>query len=175
MPLNSTCTPPMVVASLPVEGSMAAYAAVAGPMAVPKMVTISPGETAPLRKLAAFTTLLMVGSGAVTVRVTLMLVEPVAVPVPLTRMVPMYEPAPRVASRGVAVTVSAAVPVVGVVPLVGDTESQLLPLVTCAVKPRLCPPPETLTVCGDRVRGARLVRKRQRRGLWPLPSPPPAP
>ena len=47
MPLNSTCTPPMVVASLPVAGSVVAYAAVAGPMPVPKMVTISPGETGP--------------------------------------------------------------------------------------------------------------------------------
>ena len=47
MPLNSTCTPPMVVASLPVDGSVVANAAVAGPMPVPKMVTISPGETGP--------------------------------------------------------------------------------------------------------------------------------
>jgi len=61
----------------------------------------------------------------------------------------MYEPTPKFASRGVAVTVSVAVPVAGVVPLAGETESQLLPAVTCAVKPRLCPPPETLTVCGD--------------------------
>jgi hypothetical protein len=90
---------------------------------------------------------LMVGSGAVTVRVTVMLVEPVAAPVPLTRMVPLYEPATR--PPGVAVTVSAADPVVGVVPLVSDTESQLLPLVTCAAKPKICPPPETFTVSGD--------------------------
>src|SRR5664280_449255 len=110
------------------------------------MVTISPGETAPRMELAAFTTLTMVGSGAVTVRVALMLVEPVAVPVPLTRMVPVYDPAPSV--PGDAVTVSAPVPVVGVVPHVGDTESQLLPLVTAAVKSRLAPPPETFTVAG---------------------------
>src|ERR1039458_5396354 len=146
VPLNSACTPPMVVNSLPFEGSMDAYAAVAGPMAVPNRVTISPGEIAPLMKLAAFTTLLMVGSGAVTVRVTLMLVEPVAVPAPLTRIAPLYVPAPSV--PGVAVTVTAAVPVVGVVPLVGDTESQLLPLVTAAVKLRATPPPETVNVAG---------------------------
>jgi hypothetical protein len=90
----------------------------------------------------------MVGSGAFTVNVTLMLVEPVPVPVPLTRRVARYVPTPKFASRGVAVTVSEAVPVVGVVPLVGETESQLLPAVICAVKPRFCPPPETLTVCG---------------------------
>src|ERR1039458_6468761 len=146
VPLKNTCTPPMVVASLPVEGSTVAYAAAAGPMAVPNRVTISPGEIAPLMKLAAFTTLLMVGSGAVTVRVTLMLVEPVAVPAPLTRIAPLYVPAPSV--PGVAVTVTAAVPVVGVVPLVGDTESQLLPLVTAAVKLRATPPPETVNVAG---------------------------
>ena len=63
--MNSTRTPPIVVASLPVAGSVVAYAAVAGPMPVPKMVTISPGETGPPMKLAAFTTLLMGGSGAV--------------------------------------------------------------------------------------------------------------
>ena len=145
--MNSTCTPPIVVASLPVDGSVVADAAAAGPMAVPKMVIISPGEIAPLMKLAAFTTLLMVGSGAVTVKFTLMLVEPIAMPEPATRMVPVYVPAPRF--PGVAVTVTGVVPVVGVVPLVGDTESQLLPFVTCAVKPKLCPPPETFTVPGD--------------------------
>ena len=75
-----------------------------------------------------------------------MLVEPVAVPVPLTRMAPLYVPAPRV--PGVAVTVIAAVPVAGVVPLVGDTVSQLLPLVTAAEKPRICPPPEIVIVTG---------------------------
>jgi hypothetical protein len=65
-------------------------------------------------------------------------------------MVPVKEPTPKFASRGVAVTVNVAVPVVGVVPLAGETESQLPPvLVAVAVKPRLCPPPETLTVCGD--------------------------
>jgi len=89
----------------------------------------------------------MVGGGAVTVRVTVMLAEPVAVPVPLTRMAPLYDPGPRF--PGVAVTVRAAVPVVGVVPLVGDTETQLLPLVTWAAKVKTCPPPETFTVPGD--------------------------
>jgi hypothetical protein len=62
-------------------------------------------------------------------------------------MVPLYDPATRL--PGVAVTVSAADPVVGVVPLVGDTESQLLPLVTWAEKLKTCPPPETFTVPGD--------------------------
>ena len=85
------------------------------------MVTISPGETAPLMELAAFTTLLMVGSGAVTTRFTDMLLEPV-VPVPATTMVPVYVPAPSV--PGVAVTVRDAVPVVGVVPLVAHLISE---------------------------------------------------
>ena len=40
--MNSTRTPPIVVASLPVAGSVVAYAAVAGPMPVPKMVTGAP-------------------------------------------------------------------------------------------------------------------------------------
>jgi hypothetical protein len=61
-------------------------------------------------------------------------------------MVPVYEPAPIV--PGVTVTVSAAVPVVSVVPLAGETESQLLPLVTCAEKPKADPPPDTFTVPG---------------------------
>jgi hypothetical protein len=60
-------------------------------------------------------------------------------------MLPLYVFAPRV--PGVAVTVSAVVPVVGVVPLGGETESQLLPDVTVAVKAKACPPPETLIVC----------------------------
>ena len=109
------------------------------------MLTISPGETLPPAELAAFTTPVMVGSGADTVRVTLMVVEPVAAPVALTTMVPVYVFALRFA--GFTVTVTGVVPVVAVVPLVGDTESQLLPVVACAVKPRLCPPPETFTVC----------------------------
>src|ERR1035437_8447033 len=88
----------------------------------------------------------MVGSGAVTARFTLMLVEPVPAPVPLIRMVPIYWAATRF--PGVTVTVSVAVPVVGVVPLVGDTESQSLPLVTAAEQPRLAPPPEIFTVPG---------------------------
>jgi hypothetical protein len=45
-------------------------------------------------------------------------------------MVPIYWAAARF--PGVTVTVSVAVPVVGVVPLVGDTASQSLPLVTVA-------------------------------------------
>ncbi len=48
MPLNSTCTPPMVVASLPVVGSVVAVAAAGGPTFVPKIVANSPGETAPV-------------------------------------------------------------------------------------------------------------------------------
>ena len=89
---------------------------------------------------------MMVGSGAVTARFTLMTVEPVAPPAPLIRMVPIYWAATRFA--GVTVTVSVAAPVAGVVPLVGDTESQSLPLVTAAEKPRLAPPPEIFTVPG---------------------------
>src|SRR5271157_2752234 len=115
-------------------------------MAVPKSVTISPGETEPARKLTAFTTLLMVGSGAVTTRVALIVIDPPAPPVPLTTMLPGYEPAPSV--PGVAATVSEAVPVVGVVPLMGVTESQV-PLVTAAEKAMAAPPPETVMVCVD--------------------------
>jgi ABC-type branched-subunit amino acid transport system permease subunit len=55
----------MVVASLPVVGSTVAYAGVAGPMFVPKRVTISPGETAPVAKFAPFVTDAIGGSAAV--------------------------------------------------------------------------------------------------------------
>jgi len=126
-----------------------AYAAAAGPILVPKRVAISPGETAPLRKLAAFTTLLMVGSGAVTVNVTLMLVEPVPVPVPLTRSVPMYEPTPNVCLQGSRRHRQCGRPRGRCGPARGRNGKPVAPAVTCAVKPRLCPPPETLTVCGD--------------------------
>ena len=91
-----------------------------------------------------------------------MLVEPVAVPVPLTRMVPSIRARAQVAP-GVAVTVSAAVPVVGVVPLVGDTESQLLATRDLRRKAQALPAAGNTHRSRCRVRAARLVRKRQRR------------
>ena len=42
----------------------------------------SPGDTAPVAKLAALVTLVIVGIGALTANVTLTMVLPVAVPVP---------------------------------------------------------------------------------------------
>jgi len=65
VPLNSTRTPPIVVASLPDSRVRRRVCRGGRSNAVPKMVTISPGETGPPMKLAAFTTLLMGGSGAV--------------------------------------------------------------------------------------------------------------
>jgi len=58
-------------------------------MPLPKIVMTSPAEMDPELKLAAFVTRTMVGSGADTARVTLMVVVPVAVPVPATTIVPV--------------------------------------------------------------------------------------
>src|SRR5258708_29378496 len=59
-PPKSTCTPPLDVDTFPFESS-AAPAGVAGPMFVPKMVTISPGAIDPPRKLAALATAVIAG------------------------------------------------------------------------------------------------------------------
>jgi hypothetical protein len=58
-------------------------------MFVPPMTIISPGEIGSLTKLPAFTTVVMVGSGAVTVRVTLTVALPVAPELPATVIVPV--------------------------------------------------------------------------------------
>ena len=50
---------------------------------------ISPAEIGPVLKLAALVTREMVGSGAVTVRVTVVVVLPVAPPAPATTIVPV--------------------------------------------------------------------------------------
>src|SRR5215831_1934809 len=121
---------------------------VCGPNPVPKMAMISPAEMDPVLKLAAFVTFTIVGSGALTVRLTLIVVEPGAPPEPATTIVPVYgvDDAARL-SRFVSDTVSGVVPVAGVVPLVGFTTSQLPVEVAVAVKPSAPPLPETLMVC----------------------------
>src|SRR5437870_2190578 len=92
-PPISICTPPMVLATLPAESSVNP-AAVAGPMAccesLAKRVMISPGEIGPVAKLAALVNLDTVGSGAVTVRLTAIVVVPGAPPEPATVTVPVY-------------------------------------------------------------------------------------
>src|SRR5579871_3956593 len=88
-PLISTCTPPSVVASLPVESNWALVIGVAGPMLVPKIVMISPGAIAVLLPLAALITFVIVGSGGVMVKVTLMVAVPVAPPLPEMVTVPV--------------------------------------------------------------------------------------
>jgi hypothetical protein len=65
--------------------------AVVGPMGeveLPKIAIISPGATGPVRKLAAFVTSEMTGTGAVTVKDTLTMVFPPLWPVPAMTMVP---------------------------------------------------------------------------------------
>src|SRR5208283_670962 len=94
-PLKRTCTLPSEVSTLPVMGSTVSSNGVGGPIAVPNRETSSPGATGPLWKVAAFSTDVMVGNGAVTVRTTLMVAVPDAVPVPWTRTVPWYPPAAR--------------------------------------------------------------------------------
>jgi hypothetical protein len=110
-----------------------------------KIEISSPGDTAPVAKLAALVTLLMVGIGAVTANVTLTMVLPVA-PVPAATVIEPLYVCPAFRFDGLAVTVRLNVPVFGVVPLVGVTESQpVLEVVT--VKFAAPPPPETATVC----------------------------
>ena len=60
-----------------------------GPIEVPKMDTISPGETGPLTKLAAFNTAAMLGSGLVTLSDTFTVTEPCVPLTPLTVIVPV--------------------------------------------------------------------------------------
>ena len=82
-----TWTPPSVVGNW-VDPAGAVWI-VPGPMATPKSVMISPAEMPPVLKLAALVTRLMVGSGAVTVRLTETVVEPVAPPEPAMTIVPV--------------------------------------------------------------------------------------
>ena len=118
-------------------------AGVAGPMFVPPMVMISPGEIGSLRKLAAFTTAVMVGSGTVTVRVTGIVELPVAPDAPATTMLPVYVPAVKL------VGLMETLKLLGAVPLVGVTTSQPAGvLVAVAVKlPLVAFETVTATVC----------------------------
>ena len=70
------------------------------------MVIAAPGESDPARKLAPFTTAVMVGRGTVTVMLTLMGAVPVAPLPPATVMVPVYVPA-LVSAVGTTETVNA--------------------------------------------------------------------
>src|SRR5579872_6903638 len=84
-----------------------------------KMEMISPGETASLMKLAALVTPLICGSGALIVRFTWTMVEPVAGLVPVTVTVPEYgvELGSRLErAEATSDTVTGTVPVFGVVP-----------------------------------------------------------
>ena len=110
-----------------------------------KIEMSSPGDTAPVAKLPPLVTLVMVGIGAVTANVTLTMVLPVAVPVPAMVIEPLYV-CPAFRFDGLAVTVRLNVPVFGVVPEVGETESQP-ELEVDTVKFAAAPPPETATVC----------------------------
>jgi len=106
----------------------------------------SPGETAPVAKLAPLLTELMTGSGAVTVRVTLTMVVPVAGLVPCTVMVPVYGDDAGVKVESTLELIPAVrlnVPVLGVVPDPGVTVNQLAELAAVAVNAAAAPPPET--------------------------------
>ena len=97
---------------------------------------------------------LMVGTGAETTNVTLMMVLPVDVPVPAMVIEPLYVVAFR--PVGLAVTVMLNVPVFGVVPdnvpvlgvgLDADDNCSQPELDGIAVNVAAAPPPETATVC----------------------------
>src|SRR5712692_2578243 len=89
---------------------------------------ISPGAIGPVAPLAAFVTPAMIGSGVVTVRLTLInIVAGLLVPITVTPTIPVYEPLAR--PDGFTVTARLA----GVVPPVGLTANQLPP-VAVAVK-----------------------------------------
>src|ERR1017187_4177886 len=104
----------------------------------------SPGDTAPVAKLAPLVTLVMVGPGAEPTNVTLMMVLPVAVPVPAMVIEPLYVVAFR--PVGLAVTVMLNVPVFGV-GLDNDDNCSQPELDGIAVNVAAAPPPETATVC----------------------------
>src|ERR1017187_2757085 len=105
----------------------------------------SPGDTAPVAKLAALVTLVMVGTGAETANVTLTMVVPVACPVPAMVIEPLYV-CPAFRFNGLAVTAMSNVPVFGGVPELADNCSQP-ELDGVAVNVAAAPPPETCTVC----------------------------
>jgi len=88
----------------------------------------------------------MVGSGAVTVSVTLTMVEPVAPLVPLIVTVPLQVPAPRLPGFTDTLTLPC------VVPAAGEAASQplaQLPAETCALNARPAVPLLTVTGCGE--------------------------
>ena len=90
--------------------------AVGGPMGVavsPKIEMISPAATGPVTKLAPLVTRLIEGTGAVTVRDTLIFVVPVALPAPDTVIVPRKGP-PALTALGSIVTARLNEPFVGV-------------------------------------------------------------
>src|ERR1017187_73664 len=116
-----------------------------GKVALAKIEMSSPGDTAPVAKLAALVTLVMVGTGAETANVTLTMVVPVACPVPAMVIEPLYV-CPAFRFNGLAVTAMSNVPVFGVVPELADNCSQP-ELDGVAVNVAAAPPPETCTVC----------------------------
>ena len=100
---------------------------VAGPMglaALAKIEISSPGDTAPVAKLAPLSTPLITGKGAVTVKDRLTMVVPVAGLVAATVMVPEYGDPAGVSVASTDETTEAvrlSVPALGVVPEVGET------------------------------------------------------
>ena len=122
---------------------------VLGPRLVPKIVMISPAEIAPVLKLAAFVTLRIVGSGAVTVRLTLIVCEPAAAPlevVPLIVIVPVYGVLEGVRLLRL-VTETARFP--GVEPLAGEICSQLPFEVAVADQFSVPEVAEIVTLCAE--------------------------
>src|SRR5258708_2540136 len=95
MPSNSTRMPPSDVATV-FEDVRVKLNALAGPGLMPKILTISPGATAPGMPLAAFTTPLTVGPGPVpTVSITGTLIGPIPLSAGVRVTVPLYVPRVR--------------------------------------------------------------------------------
>src|SRR5690348_8227793 len=124
-----------------------------GPNPVPKITTISPGATGPVRKLAALVTAPITGPDpAAIVRLTLTVSGATVVSEGTIAIDPVYLPGAR--PRGSADTVKLA----GVVPDVGLTDSQLPP-VADAEKSIVLPSVALMfTVCGVTVPSGWGVR-----------------
>jgi hypothetical protein len=122
-----------------------------GKLAGAKMEMSSPGDTAPVAPLAALVIPLICGKGAVMVRLTLTVVVPVAGLVPATVMVPVRGDPVDVgrsvlSTDGTRDAVRLTVPLLVVVPEVGDTCNQPALLTAVAVKGAADPPPDTAMV-----------------------------
>src|SRR5579864_5182474 len=143
MPSKVTVVPEMLVDIFPSEPTEN-KTPVVGPRFAPRMVTTSPGDTAPGWRLAPFKIVEIVGAGvACTVSATVIVT--LASPAELMTTWLVYVPAARVA-RAVAFRLTDKV--VGVVPLVGVTATKRGAPDVLAVNAVFPPLDDSATVCG---------------------------